>query len=226
MSNPQPFTITSLSLPDGSCFQTPQQTLDLFVRYMAVYWNEQYSLFNYGNTVPGPDDQLKPWVRLNTDGKIDRLYSFANGNWIAPHPLFSNFTCMWHVSDATAAAGIATLDGGNTNPVSATDGPFWEIVTTLGGRFPVGAGTGYSGVSTFPSLSIGGEEAHALTFPELAGFTAPITGGSVPGAAGTTPGIAPVITPTGVAGTPHNNTPAYFCLYFIKRTARLYYLAS
>lgn len=221
----QPFTISALTVPEGTCFTDFQTMLDLVAQYLAIFWNQQYSLFNFGPTVPSTDDQLQPWIRTNNDGSLDRIYVFNNGNWLSPHAIPSNFVTGWNVSDGDAA-GVDLLDGGNSNPVTISDGPFWAILAIANGRFLIGAGTPTgSGVSTFPSKSVGGEESVALTFSQLPAMTGAIAGATT-GAAGSSPGVISVPAPLGPPGAIHNNTPNYYCLYWIVRTARLYYLAS
>lgn len=132
--------------------------------------------FNRGNAKPPPDKRGLPWDRLNSDGTPDRWYEFAAGQWLSPHRLPPDFVGIY----AGDPSLIPTFDGGNANPVSLYDGPFWEALPNSDGRFLVGAGITPAPDST--TLTVGtmsGEEKHALTIDELAPHTHPVVADAV-----------------------------------------------
>lgn len=196
------------------------------------------SKINIGNTEPAPADRGWPWFRLESDGTPDRVYIYANGQWLSRHPDFVGKVVMWEGD----IANIATLDGGEAGAVSTTSGPFWERVTEMDARFPIGPGT-------LPSTTVvavgdqGGEEKHSLTVAELAPHTHPVEGSGFQD--GATPSARKIIIDdehnssannsvtesTGGSGTPaavvpHNTMPPYNAIWFIRRTQRIFYRGS
>lgn len=197
----------------------------------------QASFYNYGNTTPAPAMRIWSWRRLNSDGTPDRWYDFAGGQWLSPHALPPGAVMMYGGS----LASIDTFDGGEAGAVSTTTGPFWERLTDMDAKFPIGPGT-------LPSTTVlaiddtGGEEKHSLTIPEFPPHTHPVEGsGFLDGA---TPSARKIIIDdehnssannsvtesTGGSGTPaaavpHNTMPPFRVIWFIRRTARLHYRA-
>lgn len=197
------FPINIGSLPAGYCWTTPQDFANNLAQILTVGWNINFSLFNYGNSVPGVDDQDKPWIRLNTDGSLDRIYTFFNGSWKSPHPVAASSGVgeLWFGT----LGDIDTFDGGVTGTVGPTAGPFWAANIAMTDLFFVGAGNKYAqGTQGGSDTITPGQVPISIT-----------TGGS-----------------TGSGETPRQNigfttalpfVPQYQAGYFIQRTARIYY---
>lgn len=121
--------------------------------------------YNSGNAKPPPDKRNLDWFRANSDGSPDRWYKFAAGQWISRHTMPPDFIGIF----AGDPANIPTFDGGNANPISPYDGPFWEKLPTADGRFLVQAGTTPAPDSTVITFGqTGGEEKHLLLDAEIA----------------------------------------------------------
>lgn len=193
---------------------------------------------NKGSTEPAPADRAWSWRRMNADGTPDRWYDYANGQWISPHPIPPGFIWLWY----GAEVDIPTLDDGEAGAVSDTSGPFWERFTELDAKFPIGPGT-------LPSTLVlakgddGGEEDHELALPEITPHTHGVEGSGFDD--GATPSARKIIiddehnanannsvtesaggtgTPAAVVG--HNTMPPYRVVWFLRRTARLFYRGS
>ncbi len=236
--------IQSDPVPSGFC---PISNLDWqsLVRLLHVSLTSDPTI-NYGNVTPVPEKRGLPWFRLNSDGSPDYWYAFNNGLWINRHPTPTG-TIILYRGDPGA---IATFDGGNANPVSATDGPFWQRVTECDGKFPFGAGTFASG-TVVAVKDTGGSETIALTLPQtpvhnhlIANSDEKLSGGSALSASNSlvsklsnldsgyalqgdqTAAAAGLTSNTGGATdgstTGHNNIPPYYAVLLLERTGRLY----
>ena len=75
------------NVAEGSKFPTWQDFVTWLEKNHSSYMPGNYSLYNFGNTVPAVEDQDRPWLRTNADGSPDRLYVYFNGKWVAPHPV-------------------------------------------------------------------------------------------------------------------------------------------
>lgn len=188
--------------------------------------------FNYGADTPAPDDQDKPWLKLDASGNPDKWYVFSGGSWISRHPVAAG---LIQIYDGNAGT-IDTFDGGEAGAVTATTGPMWERVTAMDGKFPLGIGTLESG-AVVAVTNTGGKEKHVLTRAELpavqidtvsARRTNVADGGSatvtVP-AGGTGSFITDTPLPTEELGDgeAHNNLPPYYGVIFLRKTARTHY---
>lgn len=155
--NPTRLNTSAGQLPINYCWTTPQDFLNQIAKSLTVSWNISYALFNFGPTKPSASDEDKPWLRTNSDGSIDGWYTFTNGAWLRPHPQNPGYT-MEYSDPATGAyqapmsnqSFFDTLDGGNSNPVTLFDGPFWILNNNNGaqGRFHVNVDV--SGNTFFP----------------------------------------------------------------------------
>jgi hypothetical protein len=149
-------------LAPGYCMTTFNKLgLDIIVATTASLAGT-LNTFNYGNSTPAAVDQDKPWFRLNSDGTPDRWYVFSSGLWLSAHYQCPGQVIMYEGT----LASIDTFDGGEVAAVTATTGPFWERVTTMDARSPIGPGT----LPSTTVVNIGddlGEEVHELTIPEM-----------------------------------------------------------
>lgn len=238
-------------IPAGYCPSSEQNRLNLYASLLSITFPLTAGTFNYGNTVPVPDQQSFPWIRTNSDGTPDGLYVYANGAWIRPHPVPPNSPIIFAYNGTLGS--IATYDGGEVGSVSTADsGPMWAPATT-DGNAPAGDGSNVIGYgqflvgqsANFPQGSTGGEASHTMILSELVPHVhSPLTTGSfcIDGAPAGNGGLVAgslvqIEDTTGYAGgtgttpsipgtaTPFNITPPFLSVYYISRTNRVYYRA-
>ncbi len=235
------------TLPEGTCYETDQQRLNGFAANLSGSLPGNFATFNYGNTTPSADNRDKPWERINDDGSpsYPGLWEFFDGAWRQRHPLPPGVIVMWD----GAPAAIDTLDGGVAGVATIYTGPFWEIVTAMAARMPIGVGNLPSGTA-LAATNTGGEENHVLIVNELPKHSHMMFDPSTLSASRTldsTNAVAergsfdsppsynmtrqddagatkPTVGPTSQAGNDqgHNNLPPYYTVSFIRRTIRAY----
>lgn len=226
--------ISTASVPAAWCNLSLQEIWPKLVSLIAAELAGTLNTFNDGDTTPAPDDQDKPWTPPSFSGTNPpaAIYHYVNGVWIMPHPIAPGLGLMWWGAEAS----IVTLDGGEAGVVTETQGPMWEKVTALDGKFPLGPGTLTSG-TVVAVTGTGGEEKHILTRAELPavqvntlsvrrtnvqdGGNAVVT---VPeGPSGSFITDTPLPTEELGDGEAHNTMPPYYGTFFIRRTARKFY---
>lgn len=191
------------------------------------------------DTEPGFADRDKVWVRTSAGAPVSpAIWTFWNGLWVAKHPVAAG--TLWALPYTGSVASIATLDGGSNVAVTANTGPFWEEVTTLQARMPIGAGTLPSG-TILAVGDTGGEEKHVL-IPAEGGFYLPVDAphlddgdaqlgnlkslrsfvmdGHECGAIDAIGTPSAPFTLGSQTPTAHNTLPPYTTLTFLRRTAR------
>lgn len=232
------FALTSGTLPEGYC---PSSWQDLYQRmFSAGYGVFPDGLTSYvmGNTEPTADQRDLPWVRLDSSGDFDRIYIYNSGQWRAPHPVpaSSSSRILW----VGSAGDVDTFDGGAVGTVGDASGPMWAIDTAFEAKFPVGVGT-FAASGAVAVLGTGGEDKHVLTETELPSDleTTVETNDHIDSGAtsmglrllsdaagsGTTVDVALNLSVAG-NNTAHNNLPPYIGVYFLKRTARRFYIPA
>lgn len=227
----QTVTISTSDVPASYCPPSFAAAWAFGVSLLSAELAGNNFSFNYGPTTPAPDDQGKPWLRTDpTTGLPYRWYVFVGGSWVALHPFPVGFVGMYEGS----LASIDTYDGGEAGTVTATTGPMWERVTQLDARFPMGPGTLPSGAAVAVT-NTGGEEKHTLVEAELpkieiqsrqrtdlvdGGGSAALLDHATFGTQVTVDEFGGDASGNTVA---HNNLPPFYSLFFIRRTARLYY---
>lgn len=229
-------TLTAGQLPQGFCFQNPQQYFEAIVAAMSAVLPGAYSTFNFGNSTPAPEDQDKPWIRTDAFGNFDRLYTF-NGKWVSPNPRppSENERMIWKGSYAQLWAydGGDGVDPSATAP-TATTGAMWQADTDFSFRVPVGAGTNptaYDGVNTTIAVGdTGGEQKHVQDKSELCAhehvspFFKQNTGGGLTQHAYDANGTgADLNTSTEGGGKAFNVMQPYRGVIFARRTSRIYF---
>lgn len=90
------------------------------------------------STTPDPADRIWPWFRLNGDGPI-RPYIYFGGAWLARHTDFPGKVILWEGLEANIESLDENTDVAGT-AVTNTTGPFWEKVSEMDGKIPVGPG--------------------------------------------------------------------------------------
>lgn len=231
------YPVDAATLPAGSCPSTYQELADL----LASIYSVTVSTNNTGIVVSAtkPADTTVVWKQLDSSGNPVRDYVFVGGLWLSPHAVASGIITIYE-GDISA---IATFDGGDANPVSSISGPMWEEVTALRARLPVGVGTFPSGTAVAVT-GTGGEEKHLLTTDELASHTHPagssgelfatfkadysadnlgnegltnVSNQQLVGSRASTGAVS-------ATSNAHNTLPPYYGVYFIRRTARKFYV--
>lgn len=236
MPNLTLITLTPPSLPIGYCPTNYQQLANDVISGTQANFNSSIgnSFFNYGPTTPALNNQVYPWLDENGNWWI-----FQSGYWLRQHPIAAG-SAERRIYVGTTT-DLQTYDGGNTNAPSNWSGPMWEVDTLFEARFPVGAGTfAASGVvsvnGTTTSTAVAGEDKHTLVTAEMPSHTHQIldqyinltqrgsADTSVFSATNRSEGVANLLPTTSSGGdAAHNNLPPFYGVYFIKRTARVYY---
>ena len=232
---------TNISLTMGtlskSCYEDLQEHAVDLVSQMTGTVLDGSLKYIISETAPGADDRDKLWIKTSSGAPV-RQYIFYNGAWVWPHniPAADGRVIIYTGS----AASVDTLDGGTSGVAKSASGPFWKIVTELSGRFPLGVGTLESGTSVAVT-DTGGEEKHTLIQDELPDHEHTLTVNefnnwdssnasaaqfllgdqAVQSANSSKPNVT---VDGGGSDEAHNNMPPYYGVYFIKRTARQYYV--
>jgi microcystin-dependent protein len=232
---------TNISLTMGtlskSCYEDLQEHAVDLVSQMTGTVLDGSLKYIISETAPGADDRDKLWIKTSSGAPV-RQYVFYNGAWVWPHhiPAADGRVIIYTGS----AASVDTLDGGTAGTAYTAAGPFWQIATELSGRFPLGVGTLDSGTAVAVT-DTGGEEKHTLTQDELPDHEHTLTVNefnnfdssnasaaqfllgdqAVQSANSSKPNVT---VDGGGSDEAHNNMPPYYGVYFIKRTARQYYV--
>lgn len=225
--------IISIDVPEGYCYESPQADWPYLVSLLTANLSGSLSPVNSGSSTPSAANRDRPWLRSNSDGSDDGQWTFYGGFWVQKHPIPQGFVMF--APTGTTAAQIDALDGGETAAVSNMTGPFWEIVTELAARSPMGPGTLPSGTIVNSGDSLG-EEKHQLTLAELpeANTTLSSEDGQQILAQVTSNAVSTInrtgsldygfADPPAIGGSddPHNTVHPVYAIYAIRRTARLY----
>lgn len=223
--------ISTASVPSDYCPPSIQTAWPFLVTLLSAQLEGSTNTFNYGKTTPAPEDQGKPWLRLNSDNTPDRWYVFTNGAWLAPHSSAEGTIILYEGTEAS----IDTFDGGEAGVIASTTGPMWAKVSGMEGRFPVFPGT--LGTTVIGVNSTGGVHEVTLTEPHIPKHTHEIKYNSQQDVGVDTNRIRHLLTQSGslefetkswggdVDGNTvaHTNLPPYVGKWFLKKTARKYY---
>lgn len=166
------------ALPIGFCPASEQQRANSYfdLAQAQLLVNGAVVYYNYGPTVPDPNNRLWPWIRNAGDG-LDDVYVFASGFWLSVYksaPAGPNGIRWWYEG---TEASLLTLDGGENAPPGLYTGPFWEADHNYDGRAAVGAGV-IPGAVPAKTLSTGedyGAAAHMQTAQEVGPHTHPVS---------------------------------------------------
>lgn len=230
----QAVQLSTASVPTDYCPPSIQAAWPYLVSLLLAELAGDGIIPSIGPTTPAPDDQDRPWFRINADGTPDRWYVFSGGSWIAKHPIAAGAIWMF----AGLEADIVTHDGGEAGTVTPTTGPMWEKYSAADGRFPVGPGT--IGTTTIGVGGTGGTHEHTLTMANIPPHTHGITGRPYVGTGNLSPAkviidddygssdLTSSTDPAGGTGTPAaaqaiNTLPPYIGIWFIRKTARTHW---
>jgi hypothetical protein len=248
MPNNNVLQVQAGTLPSGFCPADYQTILNTFSANQTVILPASASSLQVSATKPS--DTTKPWLQLDSLGRPVRIYVFAQGAWIAQHPLVSGFIMIW----TGALPDFTVFDGGDGNAIGPYSGPMWQQANTalngsgtaiLAAQVPLGVGTLPSGAAVAVGAT-GGEETHKLTVQELFPHThgvhvLRVQHGSVdtnvftndtadsaqqPDSTTLTTGGDPATGNPPTAALGHNTLPPYYGVYFLQRTSRLFYAVN
>lgn len=190
---------------------------------------------------PDVDDRDKVWIRTVANAPaFPLMWVFFNGAWVAKFPSAASSGII--VLYEGTAGSVDTLDGGTAGPVTTDSGPFWEIVTTMAGRVPIGVGNLVTSGTPLNLGDTGGADEHTITVAEMPahvhritahGTNTPSNGnGIIGGGNGTTGPFTYDDTAISTsnhlsiesqgADDPISMLPPYRALHFIRRTSRVY----
>lgn len=146
--------------PAGLCYTTLSADIPIIAQYLrAIFSGNEW---NTGSGTPAAEDRGKPWVRTNSDGSDDGIWTFYNGFWVQKHSMAPGSVIMFE----GASTDIETFDGGEAGAISSMTGAFWQEVTEMAARSPIHPGTLPSGTIINVGDNIG-EEEHVMTLGEL-----------------------------------------------------------
>jgi hypothetical protein len=129
---------TAGQLPQGFCPRNYQELFDAFVANLML---ETAASTNIIFAATKPADTTLGWGQLDNLGRLQRIYYFAQGAWLAKHTSEPGTTIIW----TSSLPDFTAFDGGDANPLSAISGPMWEEVVALRAKLPIGVGTLPSG---------------------------------------------------------------------------------
>ena len=162
------FVTTGAPGGDAYCFTTfPRLFLDMAAS-LSGFLPGTYSTFIAQQGEPDVSDQDKIWIQLDAAGFPTGRYFKYLGGWFTRHPRRQDGEAwqderIWWVG---TEADIKIFDGGNTDAVSTTTGPMWEIDHDFDFRFPLGAGTSPK-PTTVAVGDTGGNEEETLSLSKI-----------------------------------------------------------
>jgi hypothetical protein len=234
------------TIPADQCFTTLDAMASTLTGVLAGRIEGDSIGLIISRSAPSPANEDKAWLKLDNDFGPERLYRFWNGLWVSRHPVpFSGLERRIWVGDL---AQLKTYDDGEDAPVSDVTGPFWVEDSDFAARFLVGAGT-FAGGTVVGHGDAGGAEEVQLAeanIPEHrhsigidgSGVDEAAENGRLRVGAGTEIGFQPDTSEVDVAHTrtyggdedgatvPVPILPPYRGVYIIRRTARVYYVAT
>jgi hypothetical protein len=121
------------TLIPGVCFPDEQTRLVAFAQNMRAILSGS-AFYSFGANKPAAEFQGYPWLR-----STDMQWYYFAGKWKRPRALADQDPNTRRLYVGTPA-DLITYDGGSAGPVSADDGPMWEVDTDFDGRSPMGVG--------------------------------------------------------------------------------------
>lgn len=136
-----PVNISTTSVPEDFCFRNWPQAWAFLTSLLAAELAGTANLFNVGSTKPGPDEIDRPWIKTDSAGRIEGVYTHSDGAWVAKHPMPAGAIILYQGDPSL----IDTYDGGEAGAITATTGPMWQKLSDMDGKIPIGPGTLPSG---------------------------------------------------------------------------------
>lgn len=133
-------TVTTEEVPENLRCVISNPNWQSLISLLTVLIDDGYKI-NVGPGPIDPEDRIWPWLRLEADGRPDtvvggQLYHYVGGIWLATHPMPVGAVMMYEGTEAS----ITTFNGGESAAITDTAGPFWERVTQMNGKIPIGPG--------------------------------------------------------------------------------------
>lgn len=226
----QTIQVQSDTVPAGFCppFFNSAEWFEI-VDLLHIELPDCLSTVIISDTAPGPDYLDSCWFKTSSDYPV-RPYVFKDGKWLARHPIAVGFVLMTEAADAAAIAALDESGAVPADPVTTTSGAFWEPLAAMAARMPIHPGTLPVSSTVVNVTNTGGIEKHVLTVAEMPSHThnsdmiMPYNGArALSNASANDSALLSATTATG-GGTAHENMPPYYGIWFVRRTARLYYV--
>lgn len=131
------------------CFQSEQQRLNAFSTQQFVELPDELSSLIISPDQPSVEQQDALWLQTDATNNPIQYFLFSSqyAAWVWPHSIPPEDPRLFLY--AGDAGDVDDLDGGNSNAVTDTDGPFWIIESAFTDLLPVGAGTVPEGTNAF-----------------------------------------------------------------------------
>jgi microcystin-dependent protein len=220
--------------------------LNTIANSLMAEFPQNFTKLNFGPDTPGVNDQAYPWFRQGgaDPGKPDGLYYYVGGKWVMQHPVPAGAgeRRFWFGE----SGALQTYDGGAAGTVTATTGPMWEIDANMQGRFPIGRESGKAwdlngekGGAETVTLTVAQLPAHTHTYQDtiwresqscrIGDYvldTDPAGDGNQGIDGNNSTWVKDRATKSTGSGSAVSIMPPWIAGYWIKRTARKYYVAS
>ena len=250
MPNLTLITLTPPSLPVSYCPLNYQNLANDIIGGTQAVFNSTIgnSFFNFGPTFPAINNRIYPWLDEN-----GQWWIFDQGFWVYKNPVVAgSYERRIFVGTTTDLlsydGGDGTVTAGDTSgPMWMVDTLLDARFPVGVGAFAASGSVAVLGTAT--STSVVGEDQHLLTTAEMPTHTHQVSiktfghggndGDRVAADGGTSsptltnnvtvfpsstldPDVDAIAANTG-GNAAHNNLPPFYGVYFIKRTARVYY---
>lgn len=243
------YPVDAGSLAPGACPSTYQELADLLASIYSVTVNTN----NTGIVVSAtkPADTTVVWKQLDASTlRPIRDYVFVGGLWLSRHTVESGIITLW----AGSIANLWSFDGGDgtdpgTSPPTPISGAMWEEVAELKAKIPIGVGTLPSGTVLALGATGGAESVNLPAHTHLVGrfsddaqddpffiLGSGTNASTLKGCFGNlnadnrqpfsslTGSVMQTDVVNSATPIPQATMPPYYSLYFIRRTARQYFV--
>lgn len=188
---PETIILNPLTPPTNCIPNTYGALIAGVAQYIQAIFNPAYALFNYGANTPAPDQQNRPWFRLDANGQPIGWMSYYNGAWRRVGPFVVGDIIMTSGPGENSEYYDSTGKG-----ISGTQAEGWSLCNgqnstpDLRNRFIAG-GVSYNGGSwvtnvdpSAPNSASGGRGSITLNRGQIPQLQASINRGSLTGNGG------------------------------------------